>query len=177
MLPHARVDPKAAADALCMECGLCCDGTFFGSVVVDEAERDRLGRVGLRIVESDGRPVMPQPCSALRGCLCDAYADRPKACRDYECSLRTSVVGGLTTEGDARASVARMRALLAVIRGAFDLPSGSIWEAILALEEPEPVDPMSPAGRKLDAGVAAMAELLSLAREVFEPRFAGGGRR
>jgi Fe-S-cluster containining protein len=172
------VERKQTADALCMDCGLCCDGTFFGSVVVAQEERERLGRVGLRVVDGDGGPVMPQRCSALRGSVCSAYADRPKACRDYECSLRESFIAGSTSEDAARASLARMHVLLATIRRAFDLPEDtSIWAAIVAISEPANVDPMSPAGRKFDEGIKAVAELLELGRAVFVPAFAGGARR
>jgi Fe-S-cluster containining protein len=174
----AASERKHKADALCMECGLCCDGTFFGSVVVAEDERDRLRRVGLRVVDGDGGPVMPQRCSALRGSVCSVYADRPKACRAYECSLRESFLAGSTSEEVARASLARMRVLLLTIRRAFDLPEGtSIWEAIVRISEPANFDPTSPAGQKLDEGIRAVSELLELARAVFEPAFAGGGRR
>src|SRR5262245_22448053 len=65
---------------LCKECGLCCDGTFYGTVAVAEAERERALRVGLRVVDEDGALRMPQPCSALRGHLCAVYEDRPSAC-------------------------------------------------------------------------------------------------
>src|SRR5687767_1431090 len=50
-LPDLR---RHTADAVCMQCGLCCDGTFFGSVAVEAHERDKLGRVGLRVVEDNG---------------------------------------------------------------------------------------------------------------------------
>ena len=161
-----------------MECGLCCDGTFFGSVIVAPEERERLGRVGLRVVDGEGGLVMPQRCSALRGSVCSAYAERPKACREYECSLRESFLASSTSEEAARVSLARMHVLLATIRRAFDLPQGtSIREAIVMISEPASVDPMSPAGQKLDEGIKAVSELLELARAVFEPAFAGGGRR
>lgn len=157
-----------------MECGLCCDGTFFGSVVVAADEGERLKRVGLRVVDGDGGLVMPQRCTALTGSICSAYADRPKACRDYQCSLRERVLSGDASEASARASVARMFSLLATIRHAFDLPAQtSIWEAIIAIADAE--SSSRPAGPKLDEGVAAVSELLVLARDVFEPKFAGGG--
>ena len=71
-----------------------------------------------------------------------------------------------------------MQVLLRTIRLAFDLPEGtSIWEAIITLSEPASFDPLSPAGQKLDGGIKAVSELLALARAVFEPAFAGGGRR
>jgi Fe-S-cluster containining protein len=164
---------RSSADALCAECALCCDGTFFGSVVITNDDRERVRRVGLRVVDKDGAATMPQPCSALRGCLCAVYEERPKTCRDYECSLRVSVLAGSTSEESARMSVARMCVLLATIRAALDLPETSIWEAILKLDEPVGVDPMSPAGRKFDTGVQAFSELIELARSVFEPTLGG----
>ena len=167
---------EETADALCMECGLCCDGTFFGSVVVAAEEAEHLRRVGLRIVDGDGGLVMPQRCTALSGSICSAYADRPKACRDYQCTLRERFLAGATSEDAARASVARMLVLLRTIRRAFDLPPHtSIWEAIVTIADAE--SSTRPTGPKLDEGVAAVSELLVLARDVFEPKFAGGGRR
>ena len=160
-------DRRRAAEALCVRCGLCCDGTFFGSVVVAGGERERLGRVGLRVVDEDGKLSMPQPCSALRGCLCAVYADRPGACRQYECRMRERLLDGSVSEEDARASV----------RDAFDLQGSSIWEAILAIDALAATDEMSAAdGRRLDGGVAALSELLELARDTFEPAAGGGGR-
>lgn len=166
------------ADDLCTECGLCCDGTFFGSVLVATTERERLERVGLRIVDADGARSMAQPCSALRGCLCAVYRDRPTACVQYQCLLRKRVVAGEVPLADARTTVAHMRALLATIRKAFALPgTTSIWEAILALEEPEMFEGDDDAAYVYAAGIDAVAELLRLGRASFEPAFAGGGGR
>lgn len=178
-------DDRARArlgEALCLQCGLCCDGTLFGSVVVEEGERERLGRARLRIVEADGRPAMPQPCTALKDCRCEAYADRPNACRRYSCTLLERLLAGEVGEGAAQASVLRMRVLLATVRGSLDLPeTASLWQAILALEEPGASDPRSDptsrARRRIDEGIAAAGELIELARAVFEPKFAGGGAR
>ena len=173
---HKRVTAlsQAAADAVCMDCGLCCDGTLFGSVVVANEERERLERVGLRIVDDDGALVMHQPCSALRGCLCAFYADRPDACRQYECSLRKSLLAGTKTEAEARASVARMRELLATLCEAFDVPAArSMWQAIVALEAPANFEAGSSEELKYGADVDALGELLELGRAAFEPSFAG----
>jgi Fe-S-cluster containining protein len=162
-----------------MDCGLCCDGTLFGSVVVAAEEREKLGRIGLRIVDRDGALQMSQGCSALRGCLCSVYADRPGACVRYECEQRKSVIAGTTSEGQARGNVARMRTLLATIREAFDLPATtSVWEAILALEASVSYEQATAAARKkYDTGIDAVTELLTLGRTAFEPAFAGGGGR
>jgi Fe-S-cluster containining protein len=169
----------AEANVLCMQCGLCCDGTFYGSVVVADADKARLERVGLRIVTDDqGATTMPQPCSALRGRLCDAYSERPTACADYQCSLRKSVTAGNTTLEEAFANVKKMRELLSVIRVAFDCPeSMSIWERILAMEDPKTPEEAAAASKKYGDAITAVGELLALGRASFEPRFAGGGTR
>lgn len=164
---------RGLAAALCMQCGLCCDGTFFGSVVIADDESDRLRRVGLPVVGEDGARTMRQPCSALRDCLCDVYAERPKACRTYECDLRVSVLDGSTNEASAHLSLARMHALLATVRAAFDVKGTSIWEAVVALDGLAPLDRMTPEGRRFDEGIAAVSELLDLARSVFEPHLGG----
>jgi uncharacterized protein len=166
-----------------MDCGLCCDGTFYGSVVVAGDERERLGRIGLRVIQHErtsgtsGTLSMPQPCAALRGCLCAVYGDRPGACAAYECLLRKSVASGAQSLDDARAKVAEMRRLLATIREGFDCPpETSIWEKILSLEEPTP-EGAAVAARHYASAIDAVGALLELGREHFEPRFAGGGAR
>ena len=163
-----------------MQCGLCCDGTFYGSVVIADGEKVRLDRVGLRIVRDDesGATTMAQPCSALRGCLCAVYAERPTACAAYQCSLRKKVGAGDGTLDDALANVKKMRELLSAIRVAFDCPeSMSIWERILAMEEPKTPEEASAASLRYGEAIAAVGELLALGRAAFEPRFAGGGSR
>lgn len=168
----------AQANALCMQCGLCCDGTFYGSVVVAQDERPRLERVGLRIVQEDGATAMPQPCSALRGRLCAVYEARPTACAAYECLLRKNVSTGARSMDEAIAAVAQMRSLLTIIRTAFECPgSMSIWERILAMEEPTTPEDAALASRKYAGAIAAVGELLALGRAELEPRFAGGGSR
>ena len=168
------------ANVLCTQCGLCCDGTFYGSVVVAEGgEAPRLERIGLRIVRDDaGTPAMPQPCTALRGCLCAVYTERPKACGEYECLLRKKLVASEETFDEAVAAVRKMRDLLATIRLSFECPDTmSIWERILAMEEPATPEAALEASRKYASGITAVGELLALGRERFEPRFAGGGSR
>lgn len=164
------------SDALCMQCGLCCNGTFYGSVLVADTESERLRRIGLRVVDQDGVTAMAQPCSALHGCLCDVYTERPDACAKYECTLRKRVAAGEATLAQALLHVAEMQALLAKIRDVFDVAEGaSIWEAILALEDPTP-EQQRASGRDFEAAIDAVAKLLEVGRATFEPRFAGGPR-
>lgn len=176
MADAARDARESPADALCRQCGLCCNGTFYGSVLVAEGERPHLERIGLRIVDQEGATAMAQPCTALRGCLCSVYAERPAACAAYECTLRKRVRAGERSLEQALADVAEMQALLAKIREIFEVAAtASIWEAILALEEPTPEEQRA-SGRDFAAAIDAVAKLLDVGRAKFEPRFAGGPR-
>ena len=169
---------SADGDALCTDCGLCCDGTFYGSVVVRAEETERLARVGLPVLQNDGACSMAQPCTALRGHLCNAYADRPSACAGYECELRKKVNDGACSLEEAREQIAGMRALLVTIRDGFEIPErGSIWEKILTLEEPATPEAAAIAVVRYGPAIAAVGQLLTLGRAAFEPRFAGGGTR
>lgn len=160
-----------------MECGLCCDGTLFGSVIVQPDELERLTRVKLHIVDQDGALSLNQRCTALRGCLCDVYTERPAACAEYECLLRKSVLAGTKTEEAGRDDIARMRSLLGTLGEAFGVPASehfSVWEALLSLEEPVIETADDETARRQEAGIDALTELLALGRSAFEPAFSGG---
>jgi Fe-S-cluster containining protein len=105
---------------LCQQCALCCDGSLFGRVPLDASEVAAARRHRLRVVA--GGASFEQPCAALepsgppgderRGC--SMYAERPLACRRFECVLydRHRREGGPL---EARLDVVRrVRALIAV---------------------------------------------------------------
>jgi len=73
-------------EVLCQACGLCCDGSLFTRVPLGVAEVVPEARLGVVTNAQGGRHV-PQRCAALDGSRCLAYAERPLACRRYECLL------------------------------------------------------------------------------------------
>src|SRR5690348_6782163 len=82
-------------ETLCLGCGLCCDGTLFARVPVSAAEAERLSKHLVDVqVRADGSLALPQRCAALHGCTCQAYAERPARCREYQCNLYTAVAEG-----------------------------------------------------------------------------------
>ncbi len=91
------------AGSLCERCGLCCDGTLFQAVPIDEAEAARLGPRIERCAEG-----MRQPCRALRGCSCLVYAERPQTCRTYRCRALQEVEAGETSVDEALEFVAKV---------------------------------------------------------------------
>jgi polyhydroxyalkanoate synthesis regulator phasin len=88
--------------SLCEDCGLCCDGTFFAHVAVTPEE---IAPLGGRVTISSDWSLMLQPCSALEGCRCSVYSDRPRICRAYRCLVLHSVEAGRITEEEGRASL------------------------------------------------------------------------
>lgn len=114
--------------SLCLDCGLCCDGSLFRTVPVSPEEAMRLdGRVTL----SEDRALMQQPCRALEGCRCTVYEARPSTCRTYRCLVLAGLESGRLTELQAREALVEVFALRAeVVR-----LNGSAAEARQALVE------------------------------------------
>lgn len=86
-------------DALCLHCGLCCDGTLFRDVeLVPADDASKLRALGLPIPAArvESRPLrFLQPCTALCADLrCRVYSDRPVRCREFECALFKAVAAG-----------------------------------------------------------------------------------
>jgi Fe-S-cluster containining protein len=58
-----------------------------------------------RVTLSSDWSLMLQPCSALEGCRCSVYSERPRICRAYKCFVLNSLEAGRMTEAEARASL------------------------------------------------------------------------
>ena len=73
-------------DQLCTQCGLCCDGTLFADVELEDESEEAVLSLWASI-DTDGPPVLLQPCMALDGTRCTVYQHRPGCCRTFECRL------------------------------------------------------------------------------------------
>jgi Fe-S-cluster containining protein len=91
----------ADSTALCLKCGLCCNGVIFADVQLEpEDDATRLRALGLPFANQNSKikiQKFKQPCSAFAGCRCNIYAERPKYCREFECLLLKSVKAGDTS--------------------------------------------------------------------------------
>jgi hypothetical protein len=110
-----------AVDQLCLQCGLCCDGTLFADVELragDDAKR--LKKLGLPIAaKGKSKLAFPQSCACFDGKLCEIYEQRPKRCRQFACGLlkqveagRLDAVEALSTIHSARKQFEQVNALL-----------------------------------------------------------------
>jgi hypothetical protein len=78
---------QATISAICVHCGLCCDGTLFRHASLKDDDDLQLARtLGLSINEQkDDKQNFRQPCHHFNGC-CTIYTQpRPKVCGPYYC--------------------------------------------------------------------------------------------
>ena len=107
--------------SICLDCGLCCDGTMFHAIDLDPSDDvDLLRGRGAVLISDDLSRRFQQPCVGFDGSCCTVYESRPTACRTYVCSLLESVNAGDTTVADARLVIRRARELSAIVRDCLD---------------------------------------------------------
>jgi hypothetical protein len=103
---------------LCLNCGLCCNGTLFGDVKLQPPDDPgRLAALGLAVPVARGRPHLPQPCAALEGCRCRVYVARPSRCQQFDCALLLAVGQGRTTAAAAQRVIANTLRRVARVDG------------------------------------------------------------
>lgn len=112
------MDPTSwQASQLCQNCGLCCNGSLHNWTNLQQREISSLQALGLDIFElSEGSPAFHQPCSAFDDPVCTIYAQRPHACRAYECKLYQSLQSSTTDLPGAIEHARRARQLIAQLR-------------------------------------------------------------
>lgn len=88
---------EAAAQQLCVTCGLCCNGVIFRDVELrTEDDAARLRSLGLPVRKGRTKTRFAQPCAALECSFCRIYPERPAYCREFECALLKSTIAGNT---------------------------------------------------------------------------------
>jgi Fe-S-cluster containining protein len=104
--------------ALCVACGLCCDGSLFRFLPLGPDPRSAYVALGLEVVEQSGQAAMPLPCPRLEGTACTVYAQRPGGCRRFRCHALHRVATGELSSAEALAAVVEARRRIARLRAA-----------------------------------------------------------
>jgi uncharacterized protein len=124
---------------LCVECGLCCDGSLFRFVPAEAAERASWETLGLPLVTQSGRLAMALPCQRLEGRCCTVYQQRPSGCRAYVCHLGTKLDRGEVDFEQALSIVREAQRRIAELRRVWPLEGPIVQQATaLALSNQEP---------------------------------------
>lgn len=93
---------------LCMECGLCCDGSFFVYVPIGDEETIE----NLTLCTQKTELAVTQPCTAHQDGACAIYhSGRPRACDEFQCRLLRQLKRGKLDYSTARAEIARIKQL------------------------------------------------------------------
>jgi hypothetical protein len=106
-----------AASALCLSCGLCCDGGLFEMVELNDDDRVRLAANGF-----DAPERLPHPCRHFAAPACAIYAVRPTRCAAYRCRVLEGLDEGAIEPAAAHELVNRARTLREQVADA--LPAG-----------------------------------------------------
>ena len=111
------MDPTVPdSSAVCLSCGMCCDGTLFERAKAEPAELGRLAAHGIETLEAEGRLFFRLGCPRLSGTCCTIYDDRFTICRTFQCKLLAELRSGTVTVGEALEAVAEAKALLDKVR-------------------------------------------------------------
>ena len=103
----------ADASALCVSCGLCCNGILFTNARADPDEVPRLRALGLEVEEKGERLQFRLPCPHHAGGHCGIYDRRFAKCRSFRCALLKRLDAGEVTLAEASATVERAKQMVA----------------------------------------------------------------
>jgi Fe-S-cluster containining protein len=88
---------------ICLNCGLCCDGTLYSHVRLRKGDDgEKLRALGLDLAEDERGRFFAQPCAAFAGGCCTIYAGRPAICQKFRCKLRQRYDAGEVTADAAK---------------------------------------------------------------------------
>ena len=95
-------------DELCMDCGLCCDGTLFKTFPV---EQDKIYLFeGVNVNTDPTQQIVTQKCQHLDSCnLCNIYNSRPKICKQFSCGITEEVNDNKITISDAKILIKQLK--------------------------------------------------------------------
>ena len=140
-----RIPVRAAVDGseLCLQCGLCCDGTLFAHATLDEGEQDFAESLGLAVeAKPDGGlgvPAARAPGSSTAAAPCIRSVVRRFA-ESYRCALLDGYVAGTRNLDEVLPVVQLVRSLARELEVEMGIPAGQYTRAALQqyLTEIEP---------------------------------------
>ena len=121
------------SESLCLECGLCCDGTVFAAMTIQADEREYVESLGLSTTPDGDRFVAPQPCPAFQGGCCSLYTiGRPMACGAYSCRLLYGYEHDTLTRDECMLVIDEVRGVATDVGRAMGLRDGTFTRASVA---------------------------------------------
>ena len=100
------------ATALCLACGICCEGVLHNHATAVPEEIERIERLGISLYEKRDYPAFALPCPCHVNHRCAVYDQRPKACGVYKCSLLQAAQEGKRSFSEALRIVEQAREVM-----------------------------------------------------------------
>jgi uncharacterized protein len=118
IIKMTQADNRAIdANNLCKKCGICCDGTLFGHVVIPPSDVLKTKKLGIPFSKnSDGDFIFQQGCPRFVNLSCEVYSERPHACIEYACKLQKEVKNGTIKYEDGLKIVEQVKEYTAWVR-------------------------------------------------------------
>jgi hypothetical protein len=112
--------------AICLECGFCCDGTLFLRANLDSGES---GNLPEKIEENrffeNGKELFRLPCSYFSG-ECSIYKNhRANVCGSYRCQLLKDLSHGKITSPEAIEIIRKARETAIALLNQYEIESGN----------------------------------------------------
>ena len=111
-MEHADLPDDAA---LCLHCGICCEGVLHDHALSSPEEHDHLVALGLPLYHKAEYPAFALPCPCHIERQCTIYGQRPHTCGAYKCSLLRSALEEQRTFAECHDIVDQARAVMARI--------------------------------------------------------------
>jgi uncharacterized protein len=129
-------------NSICMQCGMCCDGTLFKHAKIVEDEQ-AIAKLGLTITKDEAHhPVFLQPCPCFKTC-CTVYENRPKVCIGFFCPPLLKARRGLMSFEQANTTVQNaltLRAEILTLASTVEAFKGFSFAELNEETSPEPSD-------------------------------------
>lgn len=100
---------------ICVQCGMCCDGTLFDSAPLTTEEAAGGRSAGIKVEKIQGEEAFAMPCGQLAGTLCRIYENRPKTCRAFRCATLEALEGGEISRSEALRRIRDAKDALAAV--------------------------------------------------------------
>lgn len=112
---------------MCLDCGLCCDGTLFECAELEPHEEALFD--GATLIRAGGKVALPLLCCHYQAGACSVYTQRPTTCSRFTCELYDSVAASHVDVSAAHERIAEIRRLCALLEGLLDWPPRSFTTA------------------------------------------------
>lgn len=118
--------------ALCLSCGLCCQGILHSYAGLEEEELGLAEELRLPVIDKDDRSAFRLPCPRYRDHKCSVYPKRPRVCGSYQCALLKGLLQGRLSFEACTTVVSEAQKLIREITEHMGTPSQtrSLWDEI-----------------------------------------------